>query len=508
LPPSATRSVAKNTVLLTVGLFSGRILALFIQKKMTPLLGPDGMGIWALATDLVTILLVISRFGLDVLLTRDVSRDPAVTWPLLWAALRVRWLLAAACYGFLLIYLPLTGEGSLTRAAVLITAVSLFVESTSMACDAVLQARNRVEVQTWGQVASAVAYFGLSLWWLDLGWGVMGVIWANLISRFVRLAVMAPLMFRWCGPWRGPHAAGAEVPSLRGMLHFGLPVFLNTTFGVIALKIDTVLLNEMVGKASAGIYYLGHRALDVLLIAPNIFATAFFPALARAAATSRLDAIRLGERALRFMLLVALPGTFFLALTAEPIILWFARGMNDADPDAFRPSVLVMQVVIWGLPFMAASHVFYRVLLSAGKERVFWRIGLAQLVANLALNAVLIPRWQHDGAAAATVVSMGVSFLLHLVYAQATDLKLPLRRTLVGVPVALAVAWFAALGLVRLAVPAWFAGWGSLPTDRGWPAFLVVCALVAALYVVAVFGLRVLDRRDLQLLPQLLRRSA
>ena len=48
---SATRSVAKNTILLTIGLFSGRVLALFLRKKMTPILGTDGLGILVTAIE-------------------------------------------------------------------------------------------------------------------------------------------------------------------------------------------------------------------------------------------------------------------------------------------------------------------------------------------------------------------------------------------------------------------------------------------------------------------------
>ena len=55
----ASRSVAKNTLLLTVGLMSGRLLALFLQKKMAPILGPAGLGIWFTAIGLTAILQVV-----------------------------------------------------------------------------------------------------------------------------------------------------------------------------------------------------------------------------------------------------------------------------------------------------------------------------------------------------------------------------------------------------------------------------------------------------------------
>ena len=89
----------------------------------------------------------------------------------------------------------------LARTAALLTAIAIFIESTSMACDSILQAHEKVQYQSLGQIVSAVVYFVLGWIWLEAGYGLMGVIWANLVSRVVRLLVMAPLMFWKTGPW-------------------------------------------------------------------------------------------------------------------------------------------------------------------------------------------------------------------------------------------------------------------------------------------------------------------
>ena len=81
MPPTATRSVAKNTFLLTFGLCSGRVLALFLTKKMTPILGTEGMGIWFTANDVTAILLTVANFGLGVLLTREITQAPDLSRP-------------------------------------------------------------------------------------------------------------------------------------------------------------------------------------------------------------------------------------------------------------------------------------------------------------------------------------------------------------------------------------------------------------------------------------------
>ena len=493
----ATRNVAKNTFLLTIGLLSGRILALFVFRNMTSVVGPEGVGIWGFANDLTAILLVITNFGLGTLLTREVTKARGMTWPILWAALRIRWILGGLCYVFLLFYLHAEGYGELTRLAVLVTAVAVFIEATSMACDAILQAHEKVQYQTLGQVVSALAYFGLAIWWLDAGYGVMGVIWANLVSRVLRLVIMAPLMFWKTGPWRWRPAPDQRGPSMVWLLKLGLPLFLSTTFGIVSFKVDTVMLVHQLGEAVTGIYVLGHRALDYLLYLPNIFATALFPALARYATHSHGDAARLGERSLRYMMIAMLPLTLFVMAVARPIIHWF-----DPSP-RFDDSILVLQIVIWGVPLQAANVIFNRLIMTAEKERTFVVIGLAAMVVNVSLNLLLIPRYGYFGASVATVISLTVSCLLHVFYLHSTPLRPRLVRAAGGPVLALAGSWLVTLAVGRLLAPGWQAGWLALPLDAGWGPFLALAAVAVGAYLGLIFVLRILGVEDLRLLRQL-----
>lgn len=505
MSPTATRSVAKNTLLLTIGLLGGRLLGLFVAKKMTPILGPEGLGIQGYATDIAVIMLTVMNFGLGILLTREVTKNRGLSWPLLWAALRVRWMLGVAAFVLLTFYIVGTDKDSLTTMAVLVTALGLFFETSAMACDSMLQAHEKVQYQTVGQLVSAVVYFLLAWTWLDAGWGLMGVVWANTISRAVRLAVMAPLMFWKTGPWRRARA-DETAPSIRGMTTLGLSLCLATTLGIISFKVDTIMLTEIMGKAATGIYVLGHRVMDYLLILPNLFATAMFPALARYAQRSADDTRRLGERSLRYMMVLILPLTWFVSLGARPMIEWFARGNTGADPAQFAASIAVLQIVVWGVPFQSANHVLNRTLIAAGRERVFLWIGLAAMVTNVGLNLLLIPRWGYYGAAAATVYCLGQSLVLHVWNVQRTEYRVSLWRALPLPTLAVVASWFVSVGLMRLVAPEWWAGWFSLPVDQGWTPFLVGVVVWVVLYVAAVFGWRVLDRGDLGLVRGLVGR--
>lgn len=498
---TATRSIAKNTVLLTIGLIFGRALSVFVVRKMSPILGDSGLGIWGVATDLTTILLVVSRFGLDTLLTREITRRRTMTLPLFWSALRIRWMVGAVCYIFLIIFTWLSGFGSLKTAAILITGVAIFIETAAMACDAVLQAHEKVEYQSLGQILSAVVYFGLAWWALDDGQGLMGVIWANLVSRVVRLALVAPLMFWKTGPWqwRDPEAAkdGRPDPNLAWLMKLGLPLFLSTTFGIVYNKIDTVMLSTMLGDAVAGVYVLGHRALDMMLILPNLFGTALFPAMARYSFKSAEDAMRLGERSLRFLQVAMFPITLFLMFTAKPIITWLSQGGTD-----FHDSSIVLMIVIWGVPLQAGNIIFNRLLITAEREKTFVNIALVSMLTNVLLNSLLIPRYSYYGASGATLVSLGVSFVLHVHFLKGSGYLPPLGRPIGGPLLATGLGWALTVLTLKLAVPGWNVVWTGLPLDLGMGPFLITVFLTGAFYVGWLFTLKILKVEDLGLLKQ------
>ena len=330
----------------------------------------------------------------------------------------------------------------------------------------------------------------------------MGVVWSNAISRLIRLLVMAPLMFATTGPWQWHDPDDDRpVPTPRHMLKLGFPLFLATTFGIVYNMVDTVMLNAMKGDAVSGIYFLGHRALDILLIVPGLFGTAVFPALARYAERSGDDARRLGERSLRFMMVAMLPLTVFVMFIAEPIIFFFSDGQAG-----FNDSIRVLMIVVWGLPLQAASIIYSRLLITANRERVFVQIGFVSMLVNVVLNVVLIPRTSYYGASAATIIAMLTSYLMHHHYLARTPLRPPVLKALLGPVASLAAAWATTVLVLAAAVPAWHVSWRYLPVHEGWLAFLTATLLTTAGYGAALFAFRVFGAGDLRLLAEMRRR--
>lgn len=500
---TSTRTVARNTLYLTIGLFTGRILSVFVYRKMAHLLGPGGYGIATLAIDVSAILLIVANYGLGTLITREVARDHRMTLPVMWAALKIRLALAAVCFVGIWAYAVISDFADLQRNALYVMGLGIFLEASAMACDAVLQAHDRVISQMWGQIASAVTYFALGYWWLNAGYGVMGIMWANVVSRAVRLLVMTPLMLMGTGPWlrNPPGRAQSKAASTRGLLDLGWPIFMASTFGILYYKIDTPLLRAFRDSDAVGVYTLGHRALDYLAYLPGLFATALFPTLLRAAKDEG-GLERISERALRYLHLIVMPLTLLFTLAAAPVTMWLAKGEQG-----FADSIVVFRIVVWGMPFLAATNVLNRMLYTAGRERSFIAIALGALGFNLAANLLVIPKYGYYGASVAVVASQAVSTLLHWLYIRKAGLKLPVARSIFNATGALVIAWLATAGISQLVFPQWDTTWIALPTHVGWGPALVVIALCMLLYLPALLVTRTVTRADLPVIASLIRRG-
>ena len=211
---------------------------------------------------------------------------------------------------------------------------------------------------------------------------------------------------------------------------------------------------------------------------------------------------RVSDRALRYLHLLVMPITLLFMMAAEPVTMWLVKGETG-----FAESVKVFRVVVWGLPFIAATSVLNRMLYTAGKERSFVVIALVSLTFNLVVNVLAIPVYGYMGASVAVVASQAVSTLMHWFYIRRAGLNLPVARSMFNATAALVVAWLATSGLAQLLAPGWGTTWIALPTHSGWIPALAVIGLCMVFYLPALLVTRTVTRADLPVLASLFRRG-
>lgn len=310
-----------------------------------------------------------------------------------------------------------------------------------------------------------------------------GVLVAQALSIYMVSAVAAVWLVRhWRSlDWRSPDTGIGRERVART----ALPVMFNGMARALMLKYTEVFfLGAFVGTAAAGIYDLGftvpHLVITFIPLAvQTLLAASFHQSLARdpSALPGLID--------LTYKLLISLSvplAAFGVFFSPRGVELVYGAEMRAAGPVAAAFCVLHLLPLI-SMPLSMAI---------AAREKVHRTLHLMvlQVVINLILDVILIPRYGIPGAVAA----VALTFLVTI------PLRLANVRSLIG------GIHFPAAFLFRLAVPcALFSGllWWLVPAPS-LPGLIGLAAIYLAVLPLLVRHARLISTSDLRQLGSLL----
>jgi len=176
------------------------------------------------------------------------------------------------------------------------------------------------------------------------------------------------------------------------------PLFLSTLLTMIYLRIDQVMIGNMIGSGELGNYSVAVRISEVWYFIPIVICSSVFPAVVKAEAVSEDLYYAHLQRLYRLMAFlsyaVAVPVAFF---ANEIIQVLFSSAYKDAGP--------LLAILIWTGLFTslgAARNVF---IVSKNWTRVNLISIALGCALNITLNFILIPEYGAMGAVAATFIS-------------------------------------------------------------------------------------------------------
>lgn len=164
-------------------------------------------------------------------------------------------------------------------------------------------------------------------------------------------------------------------------------------------KVDITMLGTLADPASVAFYANSHKVIGLILGLVTAVTAVFLPRLSFLYAADRKGFENCLSDGLHVLLLLAVPACAGMWIVAEDLLLCFFG--SSFLPGAQVLRILAVLILVKGV----GDLLCYQTILSSGNERYLLRSRLAAGIANVILNAVLIPRYAHCGAAAASVVS-------------------------------------------------------------------------------------------------------
>ena len=332
------------------------------------------------------------EFGFNQQLTREVAQEPAKALRYLSNILFIKVSLWFILYSCILLLCWLLRYSIELRVLVGICGITLLSGSIANAFSALHYAFGRVIFPTVGTILEKGLTALIGIIALKQGASVHVMACILLGGSLTSATWQAIWAFRLLGI-----RLSVDQTLVRGILRTGIPFLAYGVLGVIYYRIDTILLSFMASTATVGWYGASYRIFDTLVFLPSLVISAImYPIFSRLSILSKSELRIAVEKSLNFLLFCGIPITSGLIVAAPDII-----GFLYHRPE-FAHAIPALQALAPGLLFLYINSVLSSTLISIKHEKKIMIMAAIALVFNLGLNLILIPRYQHVGAAVVT----------------------------------------------------------------------------------------------------------
>lgn len=209
-----------------------------------------------------------------------------------------------------------------------------------------------------------------------------------------------------------------DTPLAKSLVKESWPLILSGVTIMIYMRIDQIMLGEMVGNQAVGIYSAATRISEIWYFIPMAVVSSVSPAIFAAKQNSETLYVKRIKQLLRLMVLIslviALPMSF---LSGTIITILFGNGYAEAGQ--------VLAIHIWASLFVFMGVATSPWFIAEGLTHLSLRRTLMGAITNVVLNLFLIPAYAGIGAAIATVISQAfASFFSNLTHAKTRNLFL------------------------------------------------------------------------------------
>lgn len=455
-------SIARNTIVQTIGKIISIALGWAILLILTNYLGAAGFGSYTIMSAYLQFFAVAADLGFVLVSAQLLAERPddkdKVFANLLTFRLVTALVLFLAPFGIWFFPYSL-----LVKQGVVILAMSFFLIALLQVFTGLFQKELSMGRALMGELIGRVVLLVTVSIALFAGRGLLFVVWGVVFGSLANLLLAALLARRFV-----KISLAWDKKIWVSIWQRSWPIALGIVFNLVYLKADTLILSLTRSEVEVGIYGAMYRVLEVLITFPTMFAGLLLPVLAAAWARQDLITFRQTlQKSLDVVIYLAWPLVIGVAFTASRLSALFGpdfRGSGD---------ILLMLVTATGIIFVGTY--FGHVIVAIGRQRsMIWAYALTAAI-SLAGYLLFIPMYGAYGAAAMTIVA-------ELTMATLGYLML---KKFIGERPSLSKLGTAILAAIPMTVFLWLGG--SLPL-----VVLIPGAMI--LYAAALYALGVLTR--------------
>jgi O-antigen/teichoic acid export membrane protein len=376
----------------------GLLVGLWIARY----LGPAQFGVLNYALAFTGLFGAIATLGLQSIVVRDIVRDPDGARLTLGTAALLQFIGGFIAYVLILLSIAyLRPDDRLARSIVAILGAMLIFKASDIAVywfESQVQSKNVVWVQNSVFLVFAVGKVALILNKASL----TTFVWLMLAEAILAALILIIVFGRFGKPYA---TLKANTKRAKTLLKDSWPLLLSSMAIVVYMKIDQIMLGEMVGEESVGIFSAAVKLSEAWYFVPMMIVTSVFPTIIANKQTNEALYIGRVQRLYNLLALISVTvGLVFSIISSWLITTLYGPSYADA--------AAVLSIQIWSGIFVSMGIARGKWLLAEDLQHIgYWYIALA-MVMNIVGNYFLIPLYEEIGAAIATVISQATAAII------------------------------------------------------------------------------------------------
>lgn len=369
------------------------ILGLIISMIMARYLGPSNFGLLNYAMSVAAFALPVMRLGLTSILVQEFISEPDREGEILGTSIVLSFFSAIVCIIGVNLFVLFANAGEKDTLIVCALYSSILLFQVFEVFNYYFQARLQAK---YSSIIALIAYGVVSVYKLYLLITQKSIYWfaiANTLDYLVIAIGLIIIYRKRCGKKLSFNKVRAQK-----LLSISKFYIISDLMIIIFAQTDRVMLKAMIDNAATGYYSAAIACAGMTQFVFGAIIDSMRPMIFAGKKMSeekyKLNLARL------FSIITYLSLVQSMLMTAlAPIIIKVLYG------EQYLAAVSALQIVVWYTTFSYLGSARNIWILAEGKQKYLWQINLFGAVANVGLNAILIPIMGIDGAAIASLVT-------------------------------------------------------------------------------------------------------
>lgn len=385
--------VIKNASWLIGGKIIQSVLGFLISMVTVRYLGPSNYGLVNYAASIVNFVVPLANLGLASVLVQETVKYPEEEGKIYGTTMGISIVSSIVCIIGIIGFVSVANAG---QRDVIIVCALYSVGLIFQALELMRYWFQAKYLSKYTAIITLVAFGVISVYKIFLLVAGKSVFWFALISilDYMLIALGQFIVYRKLGGQKLSFSLSVAKRMLCVSRHYIVSSLMITIF----VQVDRIMITLMINETANGYYSAAVSCAGIFAFVFSAIIDSMRPKIFESKKIGK-EAFELNVSRLYCVITYAsLAQCLVMTLFADPIML-IVYGAE------YKPAINVLRLVVWYATFSYYGAIRNIWILAENKQKYLWIINVTGAVANVLLNALLIPGWGIMGAAFASLLT-------------------------------------------------------------------------------------------------------